>query len=263
MTVLTAKKRETKTTGEVNKLRIEGFVPGILYGGKKQNQKISLKKNSIKNLINAENFLSSILNLNIDGEEEKVLPRDITFHPLSDEPIHIDFLRVSKGAKLRLEIPVKFVNSEKSPGLKKGGVLNIVRRKIELRCPSENIPSELVVDLENTEIGASIKISSIKLPENVTPTIQGRDFVVATVVSPTIVVEPEKPAEETVAEGEGAVTEEGAPATEGGEKPAGEETKDKGAKAKDQTAPKGKEQAGAKGKDQAGTKTKKPENVKK
>ena len=202
MATLNAKKRETKTSGDINKLRVDGFVPAILYGGSEQNKKISLNKNSIKNLIDSENFFSAILNLNIDGKEEKVLPRDISFDPLSDEPVHIDFLRIVKGTKLALEIPVRFINSEKSPGLKKGGVLNIVRRKIELRCPAENIPSELVVDLNNTEIGASIKISSIKLPENVVPTIRGRDFVIATVASPTIVVEPEKPAEETIAEDE-------------------------------------------------------------
>jgi len=256
MTILNAKKRETKTTGEINKLRFDGLVPAILYGGNKQNQKISLKKNSVKNLIISENFLSSILNLNIDGEEEKVLPRDISFHPLSDEPIHIDFLRVVKGSKIKLEIPVKFINSDKSPGLKKGGVLNMVRRKIELRCPTENIPSELVVDLENTEIGASIKISSIKLPENTTPTIQGRDFVVATVAPPSVVIEPEKPAEETTVEGETITPEEGATTPEGDEKP-DEETKDKdkGAKAQDQT--------GVKAKDQVGAKTKTAENIKK
>ena len=202
MATLNAKKRETKTSGDINKLRVDGFVPAILYGGSEQNKKISLNKNSIKNLIDSENFFSAILNLNIDGKEEKVLPRDISFDPLSDEPVHIDFLRIVKGAKLALEIPVRFINSEKSPGLKKGGVLNIVRRKIKVRCPTENIPSELVVDLNNTEIGASIKISSIKLPENVVPTIRGRDFVIATVASPTIVVEPEKPAEETIAEDE-------------------------------------------------------------
>ena len=156
MATLNAKKRETKTSGDINKLRVDGFVPAILYGGSEQNKKISLNKNSIKNLIDSENFFSAILNLNIDGKEEKVLPRDISFDPLSDEPIHIDLLRIVKGTKLILEIPVRFINSEKSPGLKKGGVLNIVRRKIELRCPAENIPSELVVDLNNTEIGASI-----------------------------------------------------------------------------------------------------------
>jgi len=230
MAILNAKKRETKTTGDINKLRVDGFVPGILYGGSEQNKKISLNKNSIKNLISLENFFSAILSLKIDGKEEKVLPRDISFDPLSDEPVHIDFLRIVKGAKLALEIPVRFVNSEKSPGLKKGGVLNIVRRKVELRCPAENIPSELVVDLNNTEIGTSIKISSIKLPENVVPTIQGRDFVVATVAAPTVVIEPEKPTEETAVEGE--TTTEASP--DGVEKPA-EEAKDQDGKTKDQT----------------------------
>ena len=110
-------------------------------------------------------------------------------------------MRIVSGAKIILEIPVRFINNELSPGLKRGGVLNIVRRKVELKCPTENIPTELVVDLEGLDIGTSIKISSITLPENVTPTIQGRDFVIATVAAPTIVKEPEKPAE---AEGEGA-----------------------------------------------------------
>ena len=229
MVTLDAKTRETKTRGEINKLRIEGFVPGVLYGGSEKNKSISLKKNSIKNLINSENFFSAILNLNIDGKEEKVLPRDISYHPLSDEPVHVDFLRIVKGTKLALEIPVKFINSEKSPGLKKGGVLNIVRRKIELRCPIESIPSELVVDLDNTEIGSSLKISSVKLPQNVVPTISDRDFVIATVVSPTIVIEPEK-TEEAAAEGEvpaegvseGAV--EGEAKADGKEKPADEKS---------------------------------------
>ena len=229
MITLSAKKRETRTSGDINKLRVDGFVPGILYGGSEQNKKISLNKNSINNLIDSENFFSDILNLKIDGKEEKVLPRDISFDPLSDEPVHVDFLRIVKGAKLALEIPVKFINSEKSPGLKKGGVLNIVRRKIELKCPTENIPSELVVDLNNTEIGTSIKISSIKLPKNVVPTIQRRDFVVATIASPTVVIEPEKPAEETTVEGE-ATTE---VPSDGIEKPT-EEGKDQDVKTKDQ-----------------------------
>ena len=156
--------------------------------------------------------------MEINGEKEKVLPREVAYDPISDEPLHIDFLRIVDGAKIILEIPVKFINTEKSPGLKKGGVLNIVRRKVELKCPTENIPSELIVDLENTEIGTSIKISSIKLPTNVFPTIQGRDFVIATVASPTIVVEPEKPAEGEAAEGDAAPTEEAATAVEGAEK---------------------------------------------
>ena len=202
--------RNTNTKGEVNSLRINGNVPAVVYGGSEKNQKIYLSKKNIKNLIEKENFLSNIISINLDGKSENVLPKEIVWDPITDEPIHIDFLRIVKGAKVILEIPVKFINIEKSPGLKRGGVLNIVRRKVELKCPTENIPTELVVDLDNLDIGSSIKISSIKLPENVTPTIQGRDFVVATVAAPTIIKEPEKPAEET--------TEEGAePGTEGAE----------------------------------------------
>ena len=147
------------------------------------------------------------------------MPKEIVWDPITDEPIHIDFLRIVKGATVVLEIPVKFINNDKSPGLKRGGVLNIVRRKVELKCPAENIPAELVVDLDNLDIGASIKISSINLPENVFPIIQGRDFVVATVAAPTIIKEPEKPAEETTEEG-AEVTAEGA---EGEEKAAEDE----------------------------------------
>ena len=200
MSLLAATIRETKTKGEVKSLRNKGMVPGIIYGGEEPNQKISVSVKEVKNLLNKENILSNIISINIDGKEQKVLPRVIDFDTVTDEPIHLDFLRIVKGAKVILEIPVKFINHELSPGLKRGGVLNIVRRKVELRCPTENIPTELVVDLNNLDIGASIKISFINLPENVTPTIQGRDFVIAPVAAPTVVKEPEKPAE---AEGEG------------------------------------------------------------
>ena len=177
MSLLAATIRETKTKGEVKSLRSKGMVPGIIYGGEEPNQKISVSVKEVKNLLNKENILSNIISINIDGKEQKVLPRVIDFDTVTDEPIHLDFLRIVKGAKVILEIPVKFINHELSPGLKRGGVLNIVRRKVELRCPTENIPTELVVDLNNLDIGASIKISFINLPENVTPTIQGRDFV--------------------------------------------------------------------------------------
>ena len=168
-----------------------------MYGGKTENQKISITRKQITSLIDKENFSSDVILLKLEGKEYNVLPREITFDTVSDEPIHIDFLRIIAGSKINLEIPVKFINDEKSPGLKRGGVLNIVRRKVVLTCPTENIPKELVVDLENLDIGASIKISSINLPENIKPTITDRDFVVATVAAPTIVKEPEKPAETT------------------------------------------------------------------
>ena len=193
--------RSTNTKGQVNSLRKDGNVPAIVYGGKEENEKVSIPKKIINLLVSKENFLSNILELKIEGKSQKVLPREIKFDNLTDEPIHIDFLRVVAGGTIILEIPVKFINNEKSPGLKRGGVLNIVRRKVELKCPTENIPDELVVDLEGVDIGESFKISSIKLPDNVTPTIQGRDFVIATLAAPTVIKEPEKPAEEA-AEGE-------------------------------------------------------------
>jgi ribosomal protein L25, Ctc-form len=231
MNILKATKRVTTSNGQINKLRSEGFIPAILYGGKKNNMNITLKKLQVDDIIKTGTFMSKVFNLDIDGSSEKVLPRDISYDPVSDEPIHIDFMRIVKGSKIILEIPVKFINHEKSPGLKKGGVLNTVRRKIELKCPAENIPDEIVVDLEATEINSSLKISSVKLPENVIPTIADRDFVIATVVAPTILVEPEK-TEETAVEGEAPV--EGAEgAVEGATAAPGEEGKEKTAKSPD------------------------------
>ena len=221
--------RNTKSKGEINALRKNDNVPAIIYGGTEQNQKISVSKKIIKSLLEKENFLSNILSLNIEGKPQPVLPREISFNVVSDEPIHIDFLRIIKGAKVILEIPVKFINHEKSPGLKRGGVLNIVRRKVELKCPTENIPTELIVDLDGVDIGESFKISSIKLPENVTPTIQGRDFVVATLAAPTVMKEPEKPAE--AAEGaEGAEDTEASAETADGETKVAEGDKKEGDK---------------------------------
>ena len=201
MNILKATKRAVATKGQLNKLRSDGFIPAILYGGKKDNISISLKKLQLRDIIKTETFMSKVVDIEIEGSAEKVLPREVAYDPISDEPIHIDFMRVAKGSTVILEIPVKLINMDKSPGLKKGGVLNIVRRKVELKCPAENIPDEIVLDLDNIEIGSSLKISAVKLPQNVFPTISDRDFVIATVVSPTIVVEPEK-TEETTAEGE-------------------------------------------------------------
>ena len=216
MNTLEANIRNTKTKGELNTLRSLGNVPAVVYGGEDKNQNIFVSKKTLTNLLDKDNFLSNIINLKIEGKDQNVLPRDVKFDILSDEPTHVDFLRIVKGGKVILQIQVKFINSDKSPGLKRGGVLNIVRRKVELKCPTENIPNELIVDLDGVDIGQSFKISAIKLPENVHPTIQGRDFVVATLAAPTVIKEPEKPAE--AAEGAEATGEEGAnQATEGAE----------------------------------------------
>jgi len=192
--------RDTNTKGKIKTLRAQGNVPAIIYGGKDENQKVFVSKKVLKLLLEKENFLSNILKLNIDGNSQSVIPREIKWDVITDDPIHLDFLRIIKGRAIILSIPVKFINNEKSPGLKRGGVLNIVRRKVELKCPAENIPTELVVDLDGVDIGESFKISSIQLPENVTPKIQGRDFVIATLAAPTVIKEPEKV--EEVAEGD-------------------------------------------------------------
>ena len=220
MNSLEANTRNTKSKGDVRSLRLAGNIPGIIYGGKDQNQKVSVLKKTLKSLLEKENFLSNIITLNLDGKPQNVLPREITYNVISDEPTHIDFLRVVPGVKIRIEVPVQFINHETSPGLKRGGVLNIVRRKIELKCLSEKIPEAIVIDLDGVDIGESFKISSVKLEEGVAPTILGRDFVIATLAAPTVMKEPEKPAEAEVAEGEEASAEnkEAAPAAEGDKK---------------------------------------------
>ena len=218
MNSLDANIRSTKTKGELSALRNNGGVPAVIYGGEAKNETISISKKLLKSLIDKENFLSNIVTLNVDGKPQNVLPREIKYHIISDEPIHVDFLRVVPGVKIRIEVPVQFINHEKSPGLKRGGVLNIVRRKVELKCPSEKIPESLVIDLDGVDIGESFKISSINLETDVTPTIIGRDFVIATLAAPTVMKEPEKPTEAEAAEGEAGEEASGAE----GDKPAAE-----------------------------------------
>ena len=228
MSSLNAKIRNNSTKGQLNAIRNSGNVPAIIYGGKDQNQKISISKKLLKSQIDKKNFLSNIITLNIDGKTQEVLPRDIKYHILSDEPIHVDFLRVLPGVKIKIEVPVSFINHEKSPGLKRGGVLNIVRRNVELKCPSEKIPENLILDLNGVDIGESFKISSVKLDPEVVPTIQGRDFVIATLAAPTVMKEPEKPAEAETTEGEEGA--EGAEAAEAAAAAEGDKPKADGAK---------------------------------
>ena len=229
MNSLEANIRENNTKGELNTIRKNGNVPAIIYGGKVENQKISISKKLLKMLIEKENFLSNIISLNVNGKTQNVLPREVKYHILSDEPTHVDFLRVLPGVKIKIEVPVNFINHEKSPGLKRGGVLNIVRRKVELKCPSEKIPGNLTLDLDGIDIGESFKISSVKLDDEVVPTIQGRDFVIATLAAPTVMKEPEKPAEAEAAEGaegtEGAEGAEGAAAAADADKPSSDGSK--------------------------------------
>jgi large subunit ribosomal protein L25 len=227
MNSLDANIRNSKTKGDLSSIRNDGGVPAIIYGGETQNEKVSVSKKLLKSLMDKDNFLSNIVTLNVDGKTQNVLPREIKYHIITDEPIHVDFLRVVPGVKIRIEVPVQFINHEKSPGLKRGGVLNIVRRKVELRCPSEKIPENLVIDLDGVEIGESFKISSINLDSEVKPTIQGRDFVIATLAAPTVMKEPEKPAEaDAAAEGvEGAEGDKPAAEVADGDKKEGDDNK--------------------------------------
>jgi large subunit ribosomal protein L25 len=227
MNSLEASIRNNKSKGELTSLRVNGNVPSIIYGGSSQNEKISISKKKLKYFLEKENFLSNIITLDIGGKPQNVLPREVKYDVITDDPIHVDFLRVVPGVKIRIEVPVNFINQEKSPGLKRGGVLNIVRRKIELKCPSEKIPNVITLDLDGIDIGESFKISSVKLDKEVVPTIQGRDFVIATLAAPTVMKEPEKPAEVAAEDAEASQegTEGEAKAAAEGDKKEGEEKK--------------------------------------
>jgi len=196
---LTAESRD-KSEQKLTTLRKSGLVPGVVYGGSEPPINVSIKSEILKNESREKSFFSKIYNLKIGDRVTQVIPRDIQYDPVTDFPLHIDFYRLTKGKKIVLEIPVDFINREKSPGIKKGGVLNVVRRSIELKCSVESIPTVIEIDLDGLEIGDSIHISSIALPENTTVTITDRDFTIATVAAPTVYVEEEKPAEEEKAE---------------------------------------------------------------
>lgn len=179
----------SKDTGSTYSLLNKGMVPGIIYGKGTEPTKIAFENKVLLKLMHTGAFYSTILDLDIEGKNEKVLPKQLQYHPVTDKLIHFDFLRVQNDTKVTVEVPVEFLNQETCPGLKKGGVLNLVRREVELSCNANNIPDKLQFDLIKSEIGDSIKISNIALPDGVAPTITDRDFVVATVVPPTVEVE--------------------------------------------------------------------------
>ena len=192
-----------KEAGSTHSLLTKGMVPGIIYGKGSEPTKIALEDKILKKLMNSGSFYSTIIDIDINGKVEKILPKQLQYHPVSDKLIHFDFLRVQDNTKVNVEIPIEFLNQDKCPGLKKGGVLNTVRRLIELTCNANNIPSKLEFDLIESEIGDAVKISNIKLPEGVAPTIADRDFVIATLVPPTVEVETktEEASEEAASEG--------------------------------------------------------------
>ena len=188
----------SKENGSNKTLLKKGFVPGIIYGKGSDPTKIAFENKALNQLMQSGSFYTKIIELEIEGKIEKILPKQLQYHPVTDKLIHFDFLRVKEDTKVTVEVPVEFLNQDICPGLKKGGVLNLVRRLIELSCNASDIPDKLQFDLEEKDIGDAIKISNIDLPEGVKPTITDRDFVVATLVPPTVEIEEEtKPEEET------------------------------------------------------------------
>ncbi len=199
VTVLAAQKRTHMGTGGARALRRDGRVPGTIYGAKADPMSISVDARTLGIALGKPGFFATLFDLDVEGGTERVLCRDLQLDPIRDFPIHIDFLRVSAASRIDVAVPVHFVNEEASPGLKKGGVLNIVRHEVELSCRADSIPQEIVIDLTGREVGDSIHISDVSLPDGVQPTISDRDFTIATVAAPTVVVEPE---EEAAAEAE-------------------------------------------------------------
>ena len=183
--IIAAEPRERAGKGSARAARRDGRVPAVIYGDKKTPIMITLSRNELVKLIKQGGFLTRQYDVKFDGATERVLPRDVQLHPVTDEPLHIDFLRLAKGATVVIEVPVNFVNEEDSPGLKRGGVLNIVRREIELEVPATAIPENIEVDLAGLDINDAVKISAVTLPEGCKPTISDRDFTIAGVVAPS------------------------------------------------------------------------------
>ncbi|MCF8878261.1 50S ribosomal protein L25/general stress protein Ctc [Hyphobacterium sp. SN044] len=190
--VLPVEVREGTGKGAARAARREGLVPGVLYGGDRGAVSIAVKANVLRKAIHTGKFLSHMVTLEHGKEKQPVIPKDVQFHPVTDEPLHIDLFRVEEDTVIDVEVTVHFINEEKSPGLKRGGVLNVVRHAVELSCPAGSIPEEIVIDLSGKEIGDSIHISDVTLPEGVTPTITDRDFTIATLQGARVMVESEE-----------------------------------------------------------------------
>ncbi len=183
---LEALPREKAGKGSARAARRNGLVPAVIYGAKEPPRLINLRRNALIAILNRGGFLSHQFEIKLpDGKSERVLPRDVQFHPVTDMPIHVDFLRLSKGTRVEVEVPVQFVNEREAPGIRRGGVLTIVRHEIELSVPADNIPEFIEVDLTGLDIGDAVKISSVKLPEGARPTITDRDFTIATITAPS------------------------------------------------------------------------------
>ena len=187
ITVLTANAREKVGKGSAREARRQGNIPAVIYGDKKSPTPIVVEQKILVRHLSTGGFFNTLFDIDVNGELNRVLPRDVQLHPVTDVPEHVDFLRVSATTKVSVEVPVEFIGDDVSPGIKSGGVLNVVRYTVEVSCTPDLIPNTLLLDLSSAEIGDSLHISAVNLPEGVTPIISDRDFTIATIVAPTVV----------------------------------------------------------------------------
>src|SRR4051812_46993360 len=218
---LPAEARDRAGKGASRALRRDGRGPAVVYGEKKEPLSIHVEEKLLNKMLSTGHFMNSVIMIDYQGKPHRTLPKAVDFHPVSSRPIHVDFLRIGEHTKVHVAVPVRFDNDEASPGLKRGGVLNVVQHELELVCDAASIPNEIHVPLDGLEIGDSVHISQVKLPQGVTPSIEDRDFTVATIVAPSAVkAEEEEAAAAAAAEAELPEGEEGEEAAEGGEAPA-------------------------------------------
>ncbi|MBX6368775.1 MAG: 50S ribosomal protein L25/general stress protein Ctc [Rhodospirillales bacterium] len=202
---LAAERRDRAGKGAARATRRAGRIPAVIYGDGKEPILISLEPRSFSKVLHREGFFAKLLDITIDGETHRTLPRDVQLHPVSDAPLHADFMRVSAKTRITVGVPVHFINHEKAPGLKRGGILNIVRHDLELICTADNIPDAITVDLEGYDIGDSIHISAVTLPEGTRSAITDRDFTIASIAAPSAVREEAREAAAASAEAPAAV----------------------------------------------------------
>ncbi|API58319.1 50S ribosomal protein L25/general stress protein Ctc [Tardibacter chloracetimidivorans] len=182
---LTAETRDRAGKGASRALRREGRVPAVIYGNNEEPQGIHVEEKVLMRALNTGHFMNTVVMIDVGGSSVRTLPKDVQFHPVSDRPLHVDFLRISEHATIHVNIPVRFVDEETSPGIKRGGVLNIVRHDLDLVVDAANIPEEVVISLAGLDVGASIHISNVTLPQGAESGITDRDFTIATIVAPS------------------------------------------------------------------------------
>lgn len=205
---LSAEARDRAGKGASRALRREGRVPAVIYGNNEEPQSIHVEEKLLNKLLGTGHFFNSVIMVEVGGKAVRTLAKDVAFHPVSDRPLHADFLRVAKNAEVTVAVPVRFENEDAAPGIKKGGVLNVVRHEIELTVSADNIPDDVVVDLTGLEVGDSVHISAVKLPKGAASAIEDRDFTIATIAAPTVLSDAEIAEEQEAAEAASAAAEE-------------------------------------------------------